>query len=234
VGAPPIGRVGFDSRPRPGFIHDDRWIQAKWSRTGLLVDWGGVLTTSVFDSFSAFCATEGLAPETVRDAFMHDPAARDLLIGLETGTLAETDFEPRLCAALGLAEARAAGLIDRLFGGMRADEAMLEAVRAARRAGVRTGLVSNSWGVDRYDPVLVDELFDAVVISGRERIRKPDLRMYELGAERLGVAPAACVYVDDLPGNLKPARALGMATVHHIDAARTVVELQALLGIRLS
>jgi epoxide hydrolase-like predicted phosphatase len=203
-------------------------------RTGLLVDWGGVLTTSVFDSFSAFCATEGLAPETVRDAFMRDPGARELLVGLETGTLAETDFEPRLCAALGLADARAAGLIDRLFGGMRADQAMLDAVRAARRAGVRTGLISNSWGDDRYDPVLVDELFDAVVISGRESIRKPDPRMYALGAERLGVAPAACVYVDDLPGNLKPARALGMATVHHVDAARTVVELQALLGIRLS
>lgn len=61
---------------------------------GLLVDYGGVLTTDLFDSFRAFCATEGLAPDTVRRRFREDRACRELLIGLETGQLPEEEFEP--------------------------------------------------------------------------------------------------------------------------------------------
>ena len=107
------------------------------------------------------------------------------------------------------------GLIDGLFAGVEPDEAMVEAVRRRAQAGVRTALVSNSWGVHRYPHDLFDELFDGVVISGEEGMRKPAPRMYELGAERAGVAAAACVFVDDLPFNLTPAEELGMATVHH-------------------
>jgi epoxide hydrolase-like predicted phosphatase len=201
---------------------------------GLLVDWGGVLTTSVFASFEAFCEREGLAADRVAAAFRHDPEGRRLLTELETGALSEADFERPFGALLGLAEDRAPGLVDRLFGGMQAEPLMLDAVRAARAAGLRTGLVSNSWGDERYDAALLDELFDAVVISGREGFRKPDPRMYELGARRLGLAPQACVYVDDLAGNLKPARAMGMTTLHHTDAAATVAELERLLGVGLS
>jgi putative hydrolase of the HAD superfamily len=201
---------------------------------GLLIDFGGVLTTSIFDSFAAFCAMEGLTPDAVRIAFGTDPEARQLLFDLETGKLSEELFEPRLCAALGLSADRSAGLIDRLFGGMSRDEAMLAAVRAARRAGIRTGLISNSWGKGRYDPQQLDELFDGVVISAREGMRKPDPEIYALGARRIGLDPRRCVFVDDLAGNLKPARELGMATVHHVDAATTVVQLEELLGVPLS
>jgi epoxide hydrolase-like predicted phosphatase len=116
---------------------------------------------------------------------------------------------------------------------MRPDEAMLHAVSAARRAGVRTGLVSNSWGRGRYDRSQFPDLFDGVVISGEEGIRKPDPRIYELGAARIGLDAEACVFVDDLPGNLKPARALGMATVHHVGADSTVPLLERLLGVPL-
>ena len=55
-------------------------------RPGLLVDYGGVLTTDVFASFDAFCAREGLPAGTVRDLFRDDPAARSLLGGLEDGS----------------------------------------------------------------------------------------------------------------------------------------------------
>jgi HAD superfamily hydrolase (TIGR01509 family) len=72
-----------------------------------------------------------------------------------------------------------------------------------------------------------------VVISGEERIRKPSRRMYELGAERAGVAPQLCVYVDDLPFNLTPAEQLGMATVHHTSAEQTIPELERLFGLAL-
>ena len=202
-------------------------------RRGLLVDWGGVLTTDVFASFAGFCRAEGLASDTARELFRNSPEARRLLHGLETGTLDEAGFEHAFAELLGLPPTRAAGLVERMFGGMRADDAMIGAVRAARAAGVRTGLISNSWGEDRYDAAVLEELFDGVVISGREGIRKPDPRMYELGAHRIGLPPQACVYVDDLGGNLKPARALGMATVRHSDARATIGELEALLGVRL-
>jgi putative hydrolase of the HAD superfamily len=200
-------------------------------RQGLLVDFGGVLTTDVFTSFRDFCEAEGLLPDTVRDRFMKDPMARELLADLETGRLTETDFEPKFAAVLEIDEHD--GLIDRLFAGMKPDAAMLEAVRAAKRGGVRTGLISNSWGSGRYDRGQFPDLFDGVVISGEVGIRKPDARIYELGAEAIALSPDACVFVDDLPGNLKPARAMGMATVHHVSADQTIGELEELLGVSL-
>jgi len=199
---------------------------------GLLVDYGGVLTTNVFDSFRAFCEAEGLLPDSIRDRFMKDPLARELLFDLENGAISEAEFEPRFAAVLEVSEP--AGLIDRLFAGMAPDEAMLGAVAAAKAAGVRTGMVSNSWGKGRYDRSRFALLFDGVVISAEEGMRKPDPRIYELGAQRIGLAPGQCVFVDDLPGNLKPARELGMATVRHVDAAETVPELERLLCVTLS
>jgi epoxide hydrolase-like predicted phosphatase len=110
---------------------------------------------------------------------------------------------------------------------------MVEAVRRARAGGVRTALVSNSWGVHRYPHDLFEELFDGVVISGEEGTRKPAKRMYELGAERAGVAAEQCVFVDDLPFNLTPAQELGMATVHHTNAEQSIGELEQILGLAL-
>jgi epoxide hydrolase-like predicted phosphatase len=198
---------------------------------GLLVDYGGVLTTDVFASFAAFCTAEGLAPDTVRDAFRTDPEATGLLAGLETGELTAAEFEPRFAALLGVAPE---GLIARLFGGMAPDEAMLAGVRAARAAGLRTGLLSNSWSVADYDPGLLAELFDAWVISAEVGLRKPDPAIYALAAERMELPPEAIAFVDDLPGNLKPARALGMTTiVHRGDATATLAELEDALGVAL-
>jgi putative hydrolase of the HAD superfamily len=199
-------------------------------REGLLVDYGGVLTTDLFASFRAFCALEGLDPETIGRRFRTDPACRELLIAFETGKLEEVEFERRFAAILGVEEA---DLIDRLLAGSGPDLEMLAAVRAARAAGVRTGLISNSWGTRRYDRELLDELFDGIVISGEVGMRKPAPDIYTLGAERLGLAPAACVFVDDLPFNLTPAAELGMATVHHRNAEETVAELERLLGVPL-
>jgi epoxide hydrolase-like predicted phosphatase len=200
-------------------------------RRGLLVDFGGVLTTDVFASFQAFCRDEGLAPETVAQRFRADPGARDLLAALETGEMAEAEFEPRFAALLGVE--RHEGLIDRLFAGMAPDQSMIDAVIAARRAGVRTGMVSNSWGSGRYDRHRFEEMFDGTVISGEVGLRKPSPKIYELGARAIGLPASQCVFVDDLPGNLKPARELGMATVHHRGADTTIPELERLLGVAL-
>jgi putative hydrolase of the HAD superfamily len=197
---------------------------------GLLIDYGGVLTTNLFDSFRSFCELEGLAPDVIGRRFRHDPAARELLIGLEDGSLPEEAFEAGLAALLGV---DGAGLIDRLFAASEPDEAMLEAVGRARSGGIRTGLISNSWGTRRYDRARLAELFDGIVLSGEVGIRKPARPIYELGAEQIGLPTETCVFVDDLPGNLKPAAELGMATVHHVDSVETITELERLLGLSL-
>jgi putative hydrolase of the HAD superfamily len=197
----------------------------------LIVDWGGVMTTNVFGSFSAFCEAEGLDPATLAQIFRGDPAARELLIGFEEGRVEEAVFEAKLGGVLGLTSPE--GLIDRLFGGTTLEESMVAAVRTAREAGIATGLISNSWGTTRYPRELLDELFDGVVISGEVGIRKPAPRIYELGVQAIAREPAECVFVDDLPFNLTPATELGMATVHHTAADTTIAELERMLGIQL-
>jgi putative hydrolase of the HAD superfamily len=204
---------------------------AQGERKGLLIDWGGVLTTNLFASFHAYCLAADIDPAKLLGRFRSDPQARELLVALETGKIDEEEFELSFAELLGV---EADGLIDGLFAGVEPDTAMVGAVRLARQAGVRTALVSNSWGVHRYPHDLFDELFDGVVISGQERIRKPARRMYELGAERAGVAAELCVFVDDLDFNLEPARELGMATIHHTSAQETIPELERLLGVSLS
>jgi epoxide hydrolase-like predicted phosphatase len=195
-------------------------------RHGLIVDYGGVLTSDPFASFEAFCAAERLAPDTVRERFRHDPEARDLLARLETGALAPAEFELAFGALL---EVEHPHLLQRMFGGMEPDAAMIDGVRELRAAGTRTALLSNSIG-GSYDRELLAELFDDCVISSEVGLRKPDPAIYVLAAERLHLEPGDCVIVDDLGGNLKPARDLGMATVlHRGDAGATLAELRALL-----
>lgn len=199
-------------------------------REALLIDWGGVLTSNLFKSFHEYCLRARIDPQRLGERFKADPEFRRLLIELEKGELSEPEFELRFARLL---EVEPQGLIDGLFAGVGPDLEMIEAVRRAHEAGVKTALVSNSWGVHRYPHELFDEIFDGIVISGQEGIRKPARRMYELGAQRAGVQAAACVYVDDLPFNLEPARELGMATVHHTDSRKTVPELEALLEMTL-
>jgi putative hydrolase of the HAD superfamily len=198
---------------------------------GLLVDYGGVLTTNVFDSFRDFCEAEGLDREAIRRLFREDPRAIPLVRRLETGELSEDEFGERFGELLQIGER--AGLVDRMFGGVRPDEEMLSALRRARAAGVRTGLVSNSMGAGRYDRSTFAELFDGVVISGEVGLHKPQAEIFLLGAERAGVEPDQCVFVDDLRENCEGAKAVGMTPVLHRGAERTVPELERLLGVDL-
>jgi putative hydrolase of the HAD superfamily len=196
----------------------------------LIVDYGGVLTTSVWEAFSAFCEREGLEADAVRNLFRGDAEARGLLRGLETGEIATAEFESRFGSLLGVAEAE--GLIGRLFAGLGPDEAMIAAVRTARGAGVKTGLISNSWGVEIYDRAPTD-LFDATVISGDVGLHKPQPEIYLLACERLGVEPGHAVFVDDLRENCTGAEEVGMTAVLHRESARTVARLEELLGVGL-
>ena len=199
---------------------------------GLLVDFGGVLTTNVFESFRAFCEREGLDPNEVKRLFREDPRALEELRRLERGELTEDQFAERFGPLLGVEDTD--GLVDRLFAGMQADEAMIDAVRTARRAGVRTGLISNSWGAGRYDRSSFVELFDGIIISGEVGLNKPDAAIYRLGAQRVGLPPEECVFVDDLRENCEGAEAVGMTAVLHRGADGTVPELERLLEVSLT
>jgi putative hydrolase of the HAD superfamily len=199
---------------------------------GLLVDFGGVLTTNVFDSFRAFCREEGLDPDAVRRLFREEPEALRLVRAIETGSLSEEEFGERFGGLLGVE--RRAGLVERMFWHIRPDETMVEAVRRARAQGIRTGLVSNSMGVGRYDRSTFPELFDGVVISGEEGMHKPQPGIFRLGAERIGLRPEECVFVDDLRENCDGAQAVGMTAVLHRGADSTLPRLEQLLGVELS
>ena len=198
---------------------------------GLLVDFGGVLTTNVFDSFRAFCVDEGLDPDSIRRLFREDPEALRLVRGLETSAVTEAEFGDRFGALLGIDDT--ADLVERMFSGLQPDEAMLGALRAARAAGIRTGLISNSMGAGRYDRDAFPELFDGVVISGDVGLHKPQPEIFRLGCERVGLEPGACVFVDDLRENCEGAEAVGMTAVLHRGAETTVPELERLLGVEL-
>ncbi len=200
---------------------------------GLLFDWGGVLTTNLFAGFAEFCREEGIVPGLLREKFLGDPEAQEMLFAFETGEMAEPEFERQLAVLLGLPPERAEGFNDRIFDRIGEDRPMVEALRRARGHGLRTGLLSNSWGTQRYPRHLFGELFDAVVISGEEGIRKPDAPIYELAIERMALPATEIVFVDDLEHNLEPARRLGLIAIHHRDSQETLEELERLTGVSL-
>jgi putative hydrolase of the HAD superfamily len=201
------------------------------ARRGLLVDFGGVLTTNVFESFRAFCETEGLDPNAFLDLFRGDEGARRDLREVEVGKIDEDEFARRVGGRLGIE--RTDGLIDRLFAGMAPDGPMVAAVKRAKAGGVPTGLASNSLGSGRYDRDAFPELFDGVVISGEVGMHKPQPEIFHLGAERIGVPPEQCVFVDDLRENCDGADAVGMTAILHRGADTTIPRLESLLGVGL-
>ena len=195
----------------------------------LIVDFGGVLTTNVFESFREFSQAEGLDPHAVKELFRERGEGLDLLRQLERGELEIPEFERRFGPLLGVRETN--GMVERLFAGVRADEAMVDAVRRLKASGIPTGLISNSWGGASYDRVEVDSLFDSIVISGEVGLHKPEPEIFRLGAEQLGVEPGDCVFVDDLRENCEGAEAVGMTAILHRGADSTLPELERLLGV---
>jgi putative hydrolase of the HAD superfamily len=193
----------------------------------LVVDFGGVLTTPVRDSLDAWIAADEIAPESFT-AVLKEWLGRTAVAGspihrLETGELAGPEFERQLARRLRTRDGRrveAAGLLDRMFMEMTVDSGMVQLLRAARVAGLRTALLSNSWG-NRYPTDLISEVFDVVVISSEVRLRKPDRRIYQMVLDRLGISGPAAVFVDDAEPNVHGAQAAGMRAIVHRDLATT-------------
>ena len=197
---------------------------------GLLVDFGGVLTTNIWASFDRFCELENLERGTVLELFRGDGEALALLRSLERGAITDDDFERDFGEMLGV---EPAGLIERLFGGLAPEPAMVAAVAAIRAVGIRTGLITNSWGMGIYERAPLHS-FDATVISGDVGLHKPQPEIYRLGAERIGVPAESCVFVDDLRENVAGAEAVGMTAILHRDPDATVAELERHFGLDLS
>jgi putative hydrolase of the HAD superfamily len=208
---------------------------------GLITDWGGVLTSPLHDSIAAWLTTEGLdVPHyrTVMRAWVeqaYDGGAVNPIHGLEDGTLEPAEFERRLAAELRMADGGAVaaeGLLRRMFVGFEPVEPMYEVLRRVRAGGLRTGLLSNSWG-NHYPRELWAELFDCVVISAEVGMRKPDERIFRHAVEQLGLPPEECVFIDDIEHNVRAAEALGMVGVHHTEVTATATRLEQLLGVNL-
>lgn len=205
----------------------------------VVFDYGGVLTTPVRDSIAAWLAADGIRPESfsrVLKAWLSRSAPEGTPIHrLETGTLPPEEFERLVAAELETHDGSpvvAEGLLTRLFAGMRPDPAMTALVREVRALGLRTVLLSNSWG-NIYPRALLAELFDGTIISGEVGLRKPDPQIYRLALDLAGVPAAQAVFVDDAVPNTDGALAVGMRAVHHVDAATTRGRLAELIpGLR--
>jgi putative hydrolase of the HAD superfamily len=200
----------------------------------LLLDFGGVLTTDQWTSARECARREGVHEEMFVYLLQRDPRVAQLFIRLERGELSQADFEPILAGAAGV---RPGGLLARLCSGMRAEPRMYGAAERLRREGIRVGILSNSCGAGPFDPYgrfNLDEIADVMVVSHIVRLRKPEPAIYELAAAKLGVAPQACVFVDDSAENVQGARDAGMRAVHHTSIPGTLAEFVRLFGITLA
>lgn len=203
-------------------------------RKGLVLDFGGVLTTPLLPAALAFERRAGLAEGTLLTGLYLNPEGIRLTEELERGTLTQTQWNEAAGRLLGIAPDN---LMGRIFADLRPETSVIAAAAAARRAGVKVGILSNSVGLtpwNLYDGYEVDELYDAVVLSEVHGTRKPEREMFRLVLERLDLPAEECVFVDDTEQYLPPAAELGFTTVHAVEPARTVAALEDLLGVALT
>ena len=202
----------------------------------VLFDFGGVLLTSPFDAFAAYEAEGDLPPGTVRRINSTNPDD-NAWARFERGQVDAEQFG-RLFEAEAAAQGYivdAARILEGLHGTLR--PTMVEALRRCSDR-LRTGMLTNNIiPIDSRpfsdDVAEVVGLFDEVIQSSVEGCRKPEPRIYEIACERLGVEPVACVFLDDLGINLKPARAMGMTTIKVVDPEEAIGELEAVVGFPL-
>jgi epoxide hydrolase-like predicted phosphatase len=212
---------------------------ARQPLTALIVDYGGVLTTSLPESITVWLTAERISAELfgqLMREWMAEGVAASPVHELETGRMPAVEFERQLAERLRTADGTgplADGLLTRMFAAFRAAPSMLDVLRNARAHDLRTALLSNSWGAG-YNRDGWDELFDTVVISGEVGLRKPEPEIFLLTARQLGVAPEQCVFVDDLAINVRGAAKVGMVGVHHTGIESTVEELEVLFGVPLA
>ena len=203
-------------------------------------DFGGVFTTSPFEAFARYERERGIPVGVIRkiNSTNHENNAWAMF---ERSAIDFTGFDAAFAAEAMTLGYQIPGrdVVALLAGDFRPE--MIEALRRIKTR-FKTGCITNNMPADAAAAVATSrsiysreimELFDELIESSRIGIRKPDPRIYLMMCEKLGVKPEACVYLDDLGGNLKPARALGMTTIKVESGPQAISELEAATGMKL-
>ena len=207
----------------------------------VIFDFGGVFTSSPFEAFERYERERGLPVGLIRkvNSTNHENNAWALF---ERAEIDIDGFDKAFAEEAATFGHHVPGrdVLPLLAGDFRPD--MIEALRRIKTR-FKTGCITNNMphnaaggtaaGRTLYAREIM-ELFDDVIESAKLGIRKPDPRIYTLMCERLSVAPEECVYLDDLGGNLKPARAMGMTTIKVESSSQAIADLEAATGMRLS
>ena len=203
-------------------------------------DFGGVFTTSPFEAFNRYEASRGLPKDLIRTVNATNPLENAWAL-FERAEIDRAGFDAKFLeesTALGH-PVRGADVLPLLSGDVR--PRMVEALRICKRR-FRVGCITNNMaqghgpgmaaspeGASRSAGIMA--LFDVIVESSKTGVRKPDPRIYQIACEQLGVAPAACVYLDDLGVNCKPAAQLGMRAIKVVTEAQALDDLAAATGL---
>lgn len=208
----------------------------------VVFDFGGVFIDSPFAALAAAAVQRGFSPEELALAVFGDYATDTdhPWHRLERGEVTVIDARAEIMASHSLPDGSPLDPFELLTalagGGVR--EEMVEFCRSLRRRGLRTGLLTNNAKEfeEFWRPLLpLDELFDDVVDSSEVGLRKPNPAIYRLALERLGVAPEEAAFVDDAPGNVAGAEAVGIASVlvghERSEVPAAITELEDLISV---
>jgi putative hydrolase of the HAD superfamily len=203
----------------------------------VISDFGGVLTTPLIDSFAAFQDESGIHPAALGQA-MQRAADRDgahPLFELECGRITEAAFMAQLSEDLETELGHRPELHrfrEIYFEALEPNPPMIELMAELRESGYLMALLTNN--VREWEPLWrsmlpVDEIFELVVDSGFEGVRKPDREIYDRTLERLGdgIAAESCLFIDDVEVNVDAARELGMTGVHFLDTDQAIAAIRA-------
>ena len=203
-------------------------------------DFGGVFTSSPFEAFNRFEAENGLPKDLIRrvNATNHHQNAWALFERNEIDTERFDQLFLEESTALGH-PVQGRDVLPLLSGAVR--PRMVAALKTCKQH-FKVGCITNNV-VSMHSPGQneiqqaagamgqVMPLFDAIIESSKAGVRKPDPKIYQMMCDLLGVAPAACVYLDDLGINCKPAATLGMKAIKVIDVDQTLADLSAVTGL---
>jgi putative hydrolase of the HAD superfamily len=205
----------------------------------VISDFGGVLTTPLMRAFAALQAEIGIEADTLGRAMQRiaEREGEHPLYELERGRTTEEAFLEKLRAELAVDlghEPELHRFREIYFDALGVNDPMIDMMRRARDRGFRMALLTNN--VREWEPrwrsmVAVDEIFELVIDSAFVGMRKPEREIYELTVERLGdgIAPADCVFVDDVEVNVEAARVLGMRGVHFRSNDQAIPEIESAL-----
>jgi putative hydrolase of the HAD superfamily len=205
----------------------------------IVCDFGGVLTTPLLDAFVGLQERRGIPLEAFGAALARaaqQDGGVNPLFELETGRLTEAQFVAKLGGALRDELGREVDLArfgETFFEHLHPNEELFAFMRTLHARGYRMAILTNN--VREWEPLWrsmlpIDELFELVVDSGFEGVRKPDRRIYEVTLDRLDVAPQAALFVDDTEVNCDAARELGMQAVWFRSNAQAIGEIERVLA----